>query len=241
MANTLPNHIAIIMDGNGRWAKARLMPRIEGHRRGMETLRAVITYARELGVRHLSVFAFSSENWNRPAAEVTALMRFFVTGLKREAKPLADAGVCLRIVGDTKAFPEELQEAIAEAEAITKDASAMQLNVCANYSGRWDIAQAAAKASLEAVPVTAEALQSHLSMRESGPVDLMIRTGGESRISNFILWQSAYAELWFTERLWPDFSRADLDSALQWYAGRERRFGRTGDQVKADNPLKESK
>ena len=144
-------------------------------------------------------------------------------------------------MGDTKAFPEELQEAIAEAEAITKDASAMQLNVCANYSGRWDIAQAAAKASLEETPVTAEALESHLSMRESGPVDLMIRTGGESRISNFILWQSAYAELWFTERLWPDFSRADLDSALQWYAGRERRFGRTGDQVKADNPLKESK
>ncbi len=241
MANTLPNHIAIIMDGNGRWAKARLMPRVEGHRRGMETLRAVITHARELGVRHLSVFAFSSENWNRPAAEVSALMRFFVTGLKREANPLADAGVRLRIVGDTKALPEELQDAIFQAEALTKDASAMQLNVCANYSGRWDIAQAAAKASLEAVPVTAEALESHLSMRESGPVDLMIRTGGESRLSNFILWQSAYAELWFTERLWPDFSRADLDSALQWYAGRERRFGRTGDQVKAETLLKESK
>lgn len=234
MLNTLPNHIAVIMDGNGRWAKHRLMPRIEGHRRGMETLRALITYARELGIANLSVFAFSSENWNRPAAEVTALMHFFVSGLKREAKPLADAGVRLRVVGDTKAFAKELQEAIDEAEAITKEATAMRLNVCANYSGRWDIAQAAAKASLEKTPVTSDALEAHLSMRESGPVDLMIRTGGESRISNFILWQSAYAELWFTDRLWPDFSRADLDAALAWYAGRERRFGRTGEQVKAD-------
>ncbi len=234
MLNTLPNHIAVIMDGNGRWAKHRLMPRIEGHRRGMETLRALITYARELGIANLSVFAFSSENWNRPAAEVTALMHFFVSGLKREAKPLADAGVRLRVVGDTKAFAKELQDAIDEAEAITKEATAMRLNVCANYSGRWDIAQAAAKASLEKTPVTSDALEAHLSMRESGPVDLMIRTGGESRISNFILWQSAYAELWFTDRLWPDFSRADLDAALAWYAGRERRFGRTGEQVKAD-------
>ncbi len=234
MLNSLPNHIAVIMDGNGRWAKHRLMPRIEGHRRGMETLRALITYARELGIANLSVFAFSSENWNRPAAEVTALMHFFVSGLKREAKPLADAGVRLRVVGDTKAFAKELQDAIDEAQAITKEATAMRLNVCANYSGRWDIAQAAAKASLERTPVTSDALEAHLSMRESGPVDLMIRTGGESRISNFILWQSAYAELWFTDRLWPDFSRADLDAALAWYAGRERRFGRTGEQVKAD-------
>ncbi len=234
MLNTLPNHIAVIMDGNGRWAKHRLMPRIEGHRRGMETLRALITYARELGIANLSVFAFSSENWNRPAAEVTALMHFFVSGLKREAKPLADAGVRLRVVGNTKAFAKELQDAIDEAEAITKGATAMRLNVCANYSGRWDIAQAVAKASLEKTPVTSDALEAHLSMRESGPVDLMIRTGGESRISNFILWQSAYAELWFTDRLWPDFSRADLDAALAWYAGRERRFGRTGEQVKAD-------
>ncbi len=235
MANTLPNHIAIIMDGNGRWAKERLMPRVEGHRRGMETLRSVITYARELGLANLSVFAFSSENWNRPAAEVTALMHFFVSGLKKEAKPLADAGVCLRVVGETTAFGKDLQDAIVEAETITKDATAMRLNVCANYSGRWDIAQAAAKASLCATPVTSKALEEHLCMRESGPVDLMIRTGGESRISNFILWQSAYAELWFTDRLWPDFARADLDAALKWYAGRERRFGLTGEQVKAQN------
>ncbi len=201
----------------------------------METLRSVITYARELGLANLSVFAFSSENWNRPAAEVTALMHFFVSGLKKEAKPLADAGVCLRVVGDTKAFGKDLQDAIVEAEAITKDATAMRLNVCANYSGRWDIAQAAAKASLKATPVTSKALEEHLCMRESGPVDLMIRTGGESRISNFILWQSAYAELWFTDRLWPDFARADLDAALKWYAGRERRFGLTGEQIKAQN------
>ncbi len=233
MANTLPNHVAIIMDGNGRWAKERLMPRVEGHRRGMEALRRVITYAREIGLANLSVFAFSSENWNRPAAEVAALMHFFVSGLHKEAKPLADAGVRLRVVGDTKAFAPELQDAISEAETMTKDADAMRLNVCANYSGRWDIAQAAAKASLEGVSVTAEALESHLCMRESGPVDLMIRTGGESRISNFILWQSAYAELWFTDRLWPDFARVDLDEALTWYAGRERRFGLTGEQIKA--------
>ena len=233
MPDNTPNHVAVIMDGNGRWAQARHMPRVEGHRRGMESLRALIRAARKEGVANLSVFAFSSENWRRPAAEVEALMRFFVTGLQREAEPLKEAGVKLRVIGEISAFNEKLQAAIKEAEEVTANERGMLLNVCANYSGRWDIAQAAAKASLTAEPVTAASLEKHLCMAESGPVDLMIRTGGESRISNFILWQSAYAELWFTERLWPDFSEDDFREALRWYSGRERRFGLTGDQVQA--------
>ncbi len=230
----IPHHVAVIMDGNGRWAKARFLPRVEGHRRGMQALRTTIAAARKAGITHLSVFAFSSENWNRPQAEVQTLMRYFVTGLRQEAGPLADAGICLKVVGDVSAFSPELQEAIREAESKTFGAEKMRLNVCANYSGRWDIAQAASRAALLGGSVTSKTIEQNLCMAESGPVDLMIRTGGESRISNFILWQSAYAELWFTDTLWPDFSEQDLTQALTWYAGRERRFGRTGDQVKND-------
>ena len=234
MTNEIPHHVAVIMDGNGRWAKARFLPRVEGHRRGMQALRTTIAAARKAGIANLSVFAFSSENWNRPISEVQALMRYFVTGLHQEAEPLLKAGVCLKVIGDTAAFSPELQDAIREAEGITAQATAMRLNVCANYSGRWDITQAARQAAALGLPVTAQTIEQNLCMRESGPVDLMIRTGGESRISNFILWQSAYAELWFTDRLWPDFSENDLTAALAWYGGRERRFGRTGEQVKND-------
>lgn len=161
-------------------------------------------------------------------------MRYFVTGLHEEAEPLFQAGIRLKVVGDITAFSSELQEAIYESERKTAGADKMLLNVCANYSGRWDIVQAARQAVLSGEAVTAQTLEKNLCMRESGPVDLLIRTGGESRISNFILWQSAYAELWFTKTLWPDFSERDLREALTWYSGRERRFGRTGEQIQND-------
>lgn len=222
------------MDGNGRWAKARFLPRVQGHRRGMQALRTTIEAARKVGIANLSVFAFSSENWSRPASEVQTLMRYFVTGLHEEAEPLLQAGIRLKVVGDITAFSSELQEAIYDSERKTAGADKMLLNVCANYSGRWDIVQAARQAVLSGEAVTAQALEKNLCMRESGPVDLLIRTGGESRISNFILWQSAYAELWFTKTLWPDFSERDLREALTWYSGRERRFGRTGEQIQND-------
>ena len=220
------------MDGNGRWAKSRFLPRIEGHRRGVETVRTVVKAARRRGIEHLSVFAFSSENWNRPREEVNALLNFFVAGLWHEAVPLLKAGVRLHVVGDRSVFSEELVQAIEQAEKITRDATAMHLNVCINYGGRWDIAQAAHHVAAEGLELTVENIDRYMGMPWAGPVDLMIRTGGEQRISNFILWQAAYAELWFTEKLWPEFSEDDLDEALKWFAGRERRFGKTSEQIR---------
>ena len=232
MSSHIPAHVAVVMDGNGRWAKARFLPRVEGHRRGMAALKRLTEAARKAGIRHLTVFAFSSENWKRPADEVNALMRFFVDGLTREAGPLSEAGSRLHVVGDTKVFSPELQAAIRTAEQMTEGAQAMTLNICANYGGRWDVVDAVNRLVRDGKPVTVETVTDAVSMQWAGPVDLMIRTGGEQRISNFLLWQLAYAELWFTEVLWPDFSEADFNEALTWFAGRERRFGRTGDQVK---------
>ena len=232
MSSHIPAHVAVVMDGNGRWAKARFLPRVEGHRRGMAALKRLTEAARKAGIRHLTVFAFSSENWKRPADEVNALMRFFVDGLTREAGPLSEAGIRRHVVGDTKVFSPELQAAIRTAEQMTEGAQAMTLNICANYGGRWDVVDAVNRLVRDGKPVTVETVTDAVSMQWAGPVDLMIRTGGEQRISNFLLWQLAYAELWFTEVLWPDFSEADFNEALTWFAGRERRFGRTGDQVK---------
>lgn len=232
MSSHIPAHVAVVMDGNGRWAKACFLPRVEGHRRGMAALKRLTEAARKAGIRHLTVFAFSSENWKRPADEVNALMRFFVDGLTREAEPLSEAGIRLHVVGDTKVFSPELQAAIRTAEQMTEGAQAMTLNICANYGGRWDVVDAVNRLVRDGKPVTVETVTDAVSMQWAGPVDLMIRTGGEQRISNFLLWQLAYAELWFTEVLWPDFSEADFNEALTWFAGRERRFGRTGDQVK---------
>ena len=198
----------------------------------METVRTVVKAARRRGIEHLSVFAFSSENWNRPREEVNALLNFFVAGLRQEAEPLLKAGVRLHVVGDRNVFSEELVQAIEQAEKITRDATAMHLNVCINYGGRWDIAQAAHHVAAEGLELTVENIDRYMGMPWAGPVDLMIRTGGEQRISNFILWQAAYAELWFTEKLWPEFSEDDLDEALKWFAGRERRFGKTSEQIR---------
>ncbi|MDO5530869.1 polyprenyl diphosphate synthase [Sutterella sp.] len=226
----LPRHIAIIMDGNGRWAKSRFMPRVEGHRKGVLALERVVKHAAERGIAALTVFAFSSENWRRPAAEVTALMKLFAAGLDRWEQPLADAGVRLRVIGDRTAFSETLNAAIDRTEAATAAGRSMQFNIAANYGGRWDMLQAA-QAAAAAGELTLEGIEKRLCARDDGPVDLMIRTGGERRISNFLLWQAAYSELYFTDTLWPDFDGASLDDAIDWYVGRERRFGMTSEQV----------
>ena len=227
-----PNHLAIIMDGNGRWAKSRVFARLEVNRTGVVNCSKRLKRGRARGRQNNSVFAFSSENWNRPREEVNALLNFFVAGLKQEAEPLLKAGVRLHVVGDRSVFSEELVQAIEQAEKITRDATAMHLNVCINYGGRWDIAQAAHHVAAEGLELTVENIDRYMGMPWAGPVDLMIRTGGEQRISNFILWQAAYAELWFTEKLWPEFSEDDLDEALKWFAGRERRFGKTSEQIR---------
>ena len=231
MPDISPRHIAIIMDGNGRWARARFMPRAEGHRRGVAVLEAIVEHAAEIGVSALTVFAFSSENWRRPKAEVDTLMQLFASGLKRWAEPLRASGVALRVIGDTSAFSPAVREAVSNAQAHTAGGTRMTLSIAANYGGRWDVTQAAARAAAEGA-VTAEALARHLALADLPEVDLMIRTGGEQRISNFLLWQSAYAELYFDETLWPDFSPARLDAAIAWFHGRERRFGMTSEQVR---------
>lgn len=221
-------HVAVIMDGNGRWAKSRLLPRAEGHRQGVEALNRVVREAVDLGIDRLTVFAFSSENWARPAAEVAMLMKLFAQALRRWREPLAEAGVRLRVIGDKSVFSDDLREAIEACEAATAAGMTMELAIAANYGGRWDICQATARAVSAGETVTPEAIGRYLCVPD---VDLLIRTGGECRISNFLLWQSAYAEIHFTSRLWPDFGAEDLREALRWYAGRERRFGRTSEQL----------
>lgn len=233
MAMAVPNHLAIIMDGNGRWARAKRLPRAEGHRQGMTVLRKIVQSARRAGVRHLSVFAFSSENWSRPKQEVDMLLKLFVLGLQREAKPLREADVQLHIVGDTNVFSPSLRQAILMAQQETSTCQSMTLNVCMNYGGRWDIAEAARQLQAEGLTITEQNLEKKLALPWAGPVDLMIRTGGEQRISNFLLWQAAYSELWFSDVLWPDFGEDDLQEALSWFSGRERRFGKTSEQVRA--------
>ena len=228
----LPRHIAIIMDGNGRWARSRLLPRAEGHRQGVYALERVVDAAARRGVKALTVFAFSSENWRRPASEVSALMRLFATGLERWEKPLAEAGVRLRVIGDRTAFSESLNRTIDRTESATASGAGMRLNIAANYGGRWDLLQAA-QAAAAADELTADGIERRLCAIDDGEVDLLIRTGGERRISNFLLWQTAYAEFYFTDTLWPDFDGSSLDDAIDWYVGRERRFGMTSEQLRA--------
>jgi undecaprenyl diphosphate synthase len=239
----LPRHIAIIMDGNGRWAKRRGLPRIAGHRAGVEAVRRTVKGCKELGVEVLTLFAFSSENWRRPKAEVSLLMELFLTALQGEIKRMHDNNVRLRVIGDRSAFNRKLQRCIAEAEATTAANNGLTLVIAANYGGRWDIAQAAqrlaeavADGRMQPSAVTAEALQSHMCLNDLPEPDLFIRSAGEQRISNFLLWQLAYTELYFTECLWPDFDEAQFEAALASYARRERRFGRTGEQLGAVEP-----
>ena len=223
-----PAHVAIIMDGNGRWAKKRLLPRAEGHRQGVEALNRVVESAVQLGIKRLTVFAFSSENWARPAPEVAMLMKLFAQALHRWCEPLAKAGVRLRVIGDKTAFSDSVKEAIEASESATANGSNMELVIAANYGGRWDVCQAMQQVIDTGLAVTPENLSKYMTVPD---VDLLIRTGGECRISNFLLWQSAYAEIYFTERLWPDFAAGDLEDALAWYVRRERRFGRTSEQL----------
>ena len=229
-----PAHVAIIMDGNGRWAKKRFLPRAEGHRQGVEALNRVVESAVQLGIKRLTVFAFSSENWARPAPEVAMLMKLFAQALHRWCEPLAKAGVRLRVIGDKTAFSDSVKEAIEASERATANGSNMELVIAANYGGRWDVCQATQQVIDTGLDVTPENLSKYMTVPE---VDLLIRTGGECRISNFLLWQSAYAEIYFTERLWPDFDAKDLEDALEWYVRRERRFGRTSEQLQNGTEL----
>ena len=232
----VPRHIAIIMDGNGRWAKRRLMPRVAGHRKGVEALRSVIRACAERGVANLTVFAFSSENWRRPQDEVTLLMELFMRALENEVAKLHDNDIRFRVIGDLSGFSARIQALIRDAEALTRDNSRLVLTVAANYGGRWDVVQAVQKlmaSNIDAADVSEAVLAQQLSMADMPEPDLFIRTGGEQRISNFLLWQLAYTELYFTDALWPDFDNAALDAAIASYRARERRFGRTSEQVHA--------
>jgi undecaprenyl diphosphate synthase len=227
----VPQHIAIVMDGNGRWAKRRLLPRIAGHRQGVEALRRCVRACTKHGVKALTVFAFSSENWQRPSDEVSGLMELLALALGREVKPLHDSGVKICFAGDLSRLSERVQQGLRDASQLTARNPGLTLTVCFNYGGRWDIAQAAAALAARGEVITEEALSRTHALAHVADPDLVIRTGGEQRISNFLLWQSAYSELYFTEALWPDFDEAALDAALHEYASRERRFGKTSEQL----------
>ena len=230
----VPRHVAVIMDGNGRWAKGRRLPRIAGHRRGAEAVRATVRACADRGVEFLTLFAFSSENWRRPAEEVALLMKLFKSALQNEVDKLHAAGVRLKVVGDTARFDPAIQKLIERGESLTAQNRKLTLTIAANYGGRWDILQAVNRALAEgklSAPLGEEALAPHLAMSHAPEPDLFIRTGGEQRISNFLLWQLAYTELYFTDTLWPDFGAAALDEAIASYRRRERRFGRTSEQL----------
>src|SRR2546423_5355110 len=234
----VPRHIAIIMDGNGRWAKQRLLPRVAGHRRGVETVREVIKTCITEGVEYLTLFAFSSENWRRPADEVGFLMQLFLRALENEVAKLHENGIRFRVVGDLSRFEPRVVQLIRDAEALTAQDSRLTLTIAANYGGRWDITQGVHRL-LQARPeaalgFTPDDLTPHLSMAYAPEPDLFIRTGGEQRVSNFLLWQLAYTELSFTDMLWPDFGEAALGAAVRSYQSRQRRFGRTSEQVQAN-------
>lgn len=243
MSQTLkiPNHIAIVMDGNGRWARAKNRPRFIGHKKGVDAVRDIVKECGQLNVKSLSLFAFSSENWKRPEEEIKHLMGLFMLALDREAKAMARNNVRLKIVGDLSAFSEKLQDKIKYVEKLTENSTGLNLIVAANYGGRWDITQAAQKLakSIESgdktsASITEDDITKQLTTTEFPDPDLFIRTGGEKRISNFMIWQMAYAELHFTDELWPDFNAESLNVAIQDYSSRQRRFGRTSEQVIAE-------
>jgi len=236
----IPRHIAIIMDGNGRWARKRFMPRVAGHGRGVESVRCVIRACMERGVSYLTLFAFSSENWRRPADEVSFLMQLFMRSLQKEVDRLHDNGIRFRVIGDLSRFDPALVDMIRRAEARTAANEKLTLTIAANYGGRWDILQAVTR-MLEKNPdrrsgFTEEELSAELSLNYGPEPDLFVRTGGEQRVSNFLLWQLAYSELYFTDTLWPDFDENALDLAIRSYQARERRFGRTSEQLSAATP-----
>ena len=226
------------MDGNGRWAKARNKPRVFGHRQGVESVRLIVEHCARRGIDHLTIFAFSSENWNRPPAEVKLLLELLAKVLADDLTRLHQNDIRLNILGDLSAFPKRLQNKIAKAITTTADNQGLNLNIAVNYGGRWDIVQAAKLLAqkvqigeLELDSITEESINALTSTADIPDPDLLIRTGGESRISNFLLWQCAYAELYFTDVYWPDFNEAELDKSIEWFAGRERRYGKISDQI----------
>ena len=243
---TVPRHVAVIMDGNGRWARKRFLPRAAGHKRGVDTVRTMVRACVERGIEYLTLFAFSSENWRRPAEEVSFLMGLFFSVLESEIEKLHDNGVRLRLVGDLSRFDPRLVDLIERGQRLTEKNSRLTLTIAANYGGRWDIMQAVNAMVLEhpdlAGRYSEENLLPYLSMAYAPEPDLFIRTGGEQRVSNFLLWQLAYAELYFTEQLWPEFDAASLDAAISSYCNRERRFGRTSEPLScaAENTSTES-
>jgi undecaprenyl diphosphate synthase len=236
--SAVPAHVAIIMDGNGRWAVNRHLPRTAGHVKGVGTVRKVVAYCLKKNVSHLTLFAFSSENWRRPEDEVSMLMRLFVQALDREVSQLNERGIRLRVVGDLAKFDSKLQGMIEQAQQTTAANDKLHLTIAANYGGRWDILQAtrsmlkhSPELAKEPGSISEESLNPYLCMSWAPEPDLFIRTGGEQRVSNFLIWQLAYSELYFTDCLWPDFSESDLQVAFNWYQARERRFGRTSAQL----------
>ena len=233
--NGIPSHIAVIMDGNGRWAKQRMLPRVAGHKRGVETVREITRSCVERGVKYLTLFAFSSENWRRPTDEVSVLRQLFLAALEQELDRLNRNGIRLRVIGDIAPFGEKIVKLARDAEDATQGNTKLTLTVAANYGGRWDILQAVNRMISAEPPDRHDFIESdlakHLAMAFAPEPDLFIRTGGEQRISNFLLWQLAYTELYFTETLWPDFGAESLNEAVKWYAQRERRFGRTSEQL----------
>lgn len=239
-ASVLPRHVALIMDGNNRWAKARGLPGMEGHRAGEQALRDLVEFAARARIEVLTVFAFSSENWRRPPDEVAALMQLFSMALEVRVQELDKARIRLRFIGDRSAFSAALQEGMVKAEALTAAHKRMTLVIAVNYGGQWDMAQAARRLAeqvaagvLKPELITAATLGEHVELADEPPVDLLVRTGGELRISNFVLWQAAYAEYYFSDALWPDFGHAHLQAALDEFALRQRRFGRTSEQIEA--------
>jgi undecaprenyl diphosphate synthase len=239
---SIPGHVCIIMDGNGRWAKKRLMPRSFGHRKGVETTRRVVEFCARAGIKHLTLFAFSSENWNRPDEEVNSLMELFMQSLQKYTDELHAKGIRIRFIGNKSLFSDSLQHQIDETESKTFNNSTMTLNIAANYGGQWDIVNAARvlargvqAGELAAADIDEQIFSQALALGDSPDPDLFIRTGGEQRISNFLLWQLAYAEFYFSDRLWPDFADADVRAALDEYARRQRRYGKTGEQIEASS------
>ncbi|MDH5408349.1 MAG: isoprenyl transferase [Gammaproteobacteria bacterium] len=240
--STLPRHVAIIMDGNGRWAVNRHLPRVAGHKNGVNSVRAVVEASAQLGIEALTLFAFSSENWQRPKQEVETLMELFVTSIEKEVPQLHKNQIRLQFIGDRGAFKPKLQKKINEAEMLTQENKGLRLNIAANYGGKWDVLQAVKSIAerievgeLKAEQITTDMINDYICLNELPELDLFIRTGGEQRVSNFLIWQLAYAELYFTDLLWPDFDTQAYTNALESYAGRQRRFGLTGEQAVKQN------
>jgi undecaprenyl diphosphate synthase len=229
----IPNHIAIVMDGNGRWAKRRFLPRVAGHKQGVDALHECVKACAERGVKVLTVFAFSSENWERPAEEVSGLMELLAKALAREVTQLSKEGVQIHFVGERTSLSDSLKLGLEQAENATKQNSKLIFNICFNYGGRWDIAQAAAKLVAKGLAIGVQNLSEEMSLAHVADPDLVIRTGGEQRLSNFLLWQAAYSELYFCDTLWPDFDVKALDLAIDEFSQRERRFGKTSEQIQS--------